>query len=678
MPRYKSTFKNFQTLGFSLLVLLSAISMVCLISTYGFAGSSTQSGSTSVAPVAASNSSTANITGKTKSFWDAPSQEELKYKKLADQAQTDYGLRNSKTLQVIWDLSQCYLREEKYAQAAGQLKLLKEICVTSPSLCPIPIKQINDSYARATSGAKKNKGRRIYQTSPTASNAYANSYIPNAPGLEVLHYAQLNPYQFHAISREKMDGAWFVTGDHPDNYQFGGEVVNANGHQATTIKCTSSENSCASLTQTLWAFRFIGKRVRLTGKIKTVDANWASLWMSVLSQDRVTEFDNGNGRQISGTADWTPFSCVLDIPVGSTTISYGCVLFGKGQAVFDDLRIEEVTGKALGTTNNPALEYRNLSIRTITKSAASQPVLAYLLNSPDLLAMLESLRGSKTSIWEKTAQQELSLEREMEKSEIQNGLSHPQTMKVMWQLSQYYLNVRKYSQADRTLRTLQNAYSKNPKGSPISLSELNRALDAVAVGRQTQSEPNTSRTLKTSQAETTNKNYQDHKGPYNLNFDDKGSLDFQRLKLVYPDYLLGWIGWGNTTHYDFGFDKQNGRNNTVCGFISAKSNAAPDSASLVEAFEADRYKGRRVRFSAYLKTQGASNAELWLRAEDSDHNILAMDRTNKNPVKITADWTEYSCELDVPVQSATIKFGATLSTAGQLWIDDASFEVVGH
>ena len=47
------------------------------------------------------------------------------------------------------------------------------------------------------------------------------------------------------------------------------------------------------------------------------------------------------------------------------------------------------------------------------------------------------------------------------------------------------------------------------------------------------------------------------------------------------------------------------------------------------------------------------------------------------PINGTATWTPATIVMDVPVEAAAIAIGFFLSGPGQMWVNDAQFEVVG-
>ena len=55
----------------------------------------------------------------------------------------------------------------------------------------------------------------------------------------------------------------------------------------------------------------------------------------------------------------------------------------------------------------------------------------------------------------------------------------------------------------------------------------------------------------------------------------------------------------------------------------------------------------------------------------------AFDDMQDRPIRGTSDWTQYDVVLDVAPDAADVAFGLLLDGPGQVWIDDAKFEVVG-
>jgi hypothetical protein len=103
-----------------------------------------------------------------------------------------------------------------------------------------------------------------------------------------------------------------------------------------------------------------------------------------------------------------------------------------------------------------------------------------------------------------------------------------------------------------------------------------------------------------------------------------------------------------------------------------------DHARLTQRFVADLYRGKRVRFSGYMKTNMVNGwAGLWMRVDTATKVGWAFDDMEDHEVSGTTEWTQYQVVLDVPEDAAAIYLGAHLYGRGQVWVDDCTFEVVG-
>jgi hypothetical protein len=68
----------------------------------------------------------------------------------------------------------------------------------------------------------------------------------------------------------------------------------------------------------------------------------------------------------------------------------------------------------------------------------------------------------------------------------------------------------------------------------------------------------------------------------------------------------------------------------------------------MQMFSAEKYKGKRVRFTATVKTAGVTGqAGLWLRVDGPSHQVLAFDNMDNRPIVGTTSWTRYDVVLDV-------------------------------
>lgn len=148
------------------------------------------------------------------------------------------------------------------------------------------------------------------------------------------------------IMEEKIKG-WFISGSHPYNYEIGVDQTNvhqgkASGHLKS--KTVQDKDEFATMMQQFKANTFKGKRIKLSGFIKTNNVKqFSGLWMRVDSaSEDILQFDNMGDRPITGTNSWNRYSIVLDVPENSAVISFGILLTGVGEVWLDGVSFEIV------------------------------------------------------------------------------------------------------------------------------------------------------------------------------------------------------------------------------------------------------------------------------------------------------------------------------------------------
>jgi hypothetical protein len=100
--------------------------------------------------------------------------------------------------------------------------------------------------------------------------------------------------------------------------------------------------------------------------------------------------------------------------------------------------------------------------------------------------------------------------------------------------------------------------------------------------------------------------------------------------------------------------------------------------ALVQTIAAPRYLGRRVRYSAVMRTREVTGwAGLWLRVDDPS-GTLVLDNMQDRALSGTTDWTEAAIVLDVAERARRLLFGALLSGVGAVDLARLRFEEVGE
>lgn len=104
---------------------------------------------------------------------------------------------------------------------------------------------------------------------------------------------------------------------------------------------------------------------------------------------------------------------------------------------------------------------------------------------------------------------------------------------------------------------------------------------------------------------------------------------------------------------------------------------AEEFGTIMQQFKAKTFLGKRIKFSAFLKTElTAGSSGLWVRVDSKYYDMLAFDNMQDRLITQTSDWNYYSCVLDVPLQADVINIGITLVGSGCVWVNACQFKEV--
>ncbi len=159
--------------------------------------------------------------------------------------------------------------------------------------------------------------------------------------------------------------------------------------------------------------------------------------------------------------------------------------------------------------------------------------------------------------------------------------------------------------------------------------------------------------------------------------------------LMAYDMPHGWLKGGSAPlQYEMGTDVGAGQHGKNAATIRSIRQDVNGYGNMVQSIASDRYKGKRLRFTGYLKTK---NVDQWAgllmkvitkkKEPTTGHEygtIIAYDNMYNRFVNGTQDFTKYEIVLDVPDSATDIVFGARLTGAGQIWFDKLKFDVVDN
>ena len=112
------------------------------------------------------------------------------------------------------------------------------------------------------------------------------------------------------------------------------------------------------------------------------------------------------------------------------------------------------------------------------------------------------------------------------------------------------------------------------------------------------------------------------------------------------------------------------------------TNVGPEPFGAVyQTVPASAYRGRTLRLSAWLRTEGTignrfgSGAGLKLHSVRGGYPVDLIEM-RRDAVHGTTDWARYEIALKVPAEAETLEVGLVLFGPGTVWLDDVALDVV--
>lgn len=171
---------------------------------------------------------------------------------------------------------------------------------------------------------------------------------------------------FSFTLKETLPENWFKAGSSPNKYNMGldSKVFYSGSSSATISSKEKKIKGFGTLMQTCSAKEYLGKRVKMTGYVKTENVKgWTGLWLRIDGEKgtRCLAMDNMGDRKIKGTNDWKQYEIVLDVPKESKTLNFGALLSGTGTIWFDNIEFA-VVDKEINTTSNYSIPKKPMNL----------------------------------------------------------------------------------------------------------------------------------------------------------------------------------------------------------------------------------------------------------------------------------------------------------------------------
>ena len=155
------------------------------------------------------------------------------------------------------------------------------------------------------------------------------------------------------------------------------------------------------------------------------------------------------------------------------------------------------------------------------------------------------------------------------------------------------------------------------------------------------------------------------------------ALEHPALDLGFEQVTRGLMlkEWGGGPRQTIGADSMVVHQGAYSAVLTRDETSPGEFSSVTEHLVVD-YEGRYLTLRAYLRTEDAAEAQLWMR-QDKDGVNTAFANMNKAALTGTLDWQQYEIHLVVDPAATDLYIGALVSGTGKLWVDDVELLIDG-
>jgi hypothetical protein len=515
----------------------------------------------------------------------------------------------------------------------------------------------------------------------------------------------------------QIPNGWLVGGSRPRYFDMGLTTeIKHSGTQCAMIR--SKVENCedfGTLVQNIDAAPYRGRHLSLTAFIKSSDVKtFAGLWMRIDACGKVVGFDNMQDRPISGTTDWTKYEVLLYVPHESDNIAFGVLMTGSGTVWFDDFEVKTVSGDVQttgGQNRSCGIQYQQSCPTNLDFSQGvyeDKPVPDWdnvpqgwfvQRTDPSFFVGLEQF---KTGAAEETVACIRSNSKGGENDGFGSLLQSIETAHLVGKRIRLSAMVRSVgieiggglwlrADAGWQLAVCYDYMDDRKIKGTTDWTEYRCVIDvpencdnvyfgALLVGKGELLVKDFALDVVTSKTPTTGehgspRDKQEAKSAATKEVNSKPlNLDFTANQDGLPE---GWIARGsNPERFAMAIESGQKFQGKPCAVLSAHRSFDDGFGTLMQNVETTEYKGKRVRFSAQLKTEDVEHAALWMRVDGADGEIIAFDNMQERALTGCNDWGKFQIILDVAQEATNLAFGVLITPRGQVWIANAAIETV--
>src|SRR5271157_3168944 len=141
-----------------------------------------------------------------------------------------------------------------------------------------------------------------------------------------------------------------------------------------------------------------------------------------------------------------------------------------------------------------------------------------------------------------------------------------------------------------------------------------------------------------------------------------------------------WKNGSKPAAYVVGVDRDKTHDGLPSAYAKSIEPSIEGFGGMMQMCDAHNFLGKRMRLSAWMKTEDANDggAHLWFRIDAKEGGaMLGFDNMDGRPVKGTTDWKNYSIVLDVSANAGALAFGFFIDGTGRAWVSGVKLEEVG-
>ncbi len=142
-----------------------------------------------------------------------------------------------------------------------------------------------------------------------------------------------------------------------------------------------------------------------------------------------------------------------------------------------------------------------------------------------------------------------------------------------------------------------------------------------------------------------------------------------------------WKNGSKPAAYVVGVDREIEHDSLPSAYARSIEPSIEGFGGMMQMCDAQSHLGKRLRLSAWMKTENANDggAHLWFRIDAKEGGAtLGFDNMDGRPAKGTTEWTNYSIVLDVPANAGALAFGFFIDGTGHAWVSGVKLEEVGR